>query len=156
MNYYILPDEESLWKNKIADLKNSYNEAWKRIGEAAGSNCDWHDNFEFDDAQRAFHTIGEKLKIVQDIVSWAQLVGHINMEPIVAIGKKVTISLNWWPEQSHIIWGYDTPVNWRISYSAPLIRILLWKTIGDVADIILHWKKQEVEILDVTIGVNLN
>ncbi len=155
MNYYILSDEESFWKNKLNELISDYGKAWKRIGEAAGGNCDWHDNFEFDDAQRVFSIIGEKLRLVQSIISWSQIIKEINDGIVVTIGKRVTLSVHWWKEQSYTIWWYNTPVESRISYSAPVIHAILWKTEGDVIEIIIHWKKQEIEILEVSVGVNL-
>lgn len=141
---------------KAISLWEEYKDAWKRAWEACNQSSEtWHDNFEFDDANRVMQTTSKRLREVQDIINNAQVVPVVINNHIVNIWKKIRICINWWNEQEYVIWGYHTPIEWRVWYSAPLIQGIIWKTEWDVIEILLHWKKQEVEILEVSVWVNV-
>lgn len=157
MKILLLPDEIKLLTKKASSLWDEYKEAWKRAGEACTQSSEtWHDNFEFDDANRSMQLASKKLWEVQKILNNAQVISQIVNNKIVNIWKKIKISIDGWEEKEYTIWGYHTTIEWRVWYSAPLIQPLLGKTEGDVIEILLHWKKQEVEILEVNIGINIS
>ena len=154
MKILLLSDELKALTERASLIWNEYKEAWKRSGEAcAQSSESWHDNFEFDDANRVMQLASKKLWEIQEILNHAQIISQVVNNKIVNIGKKVRFCINEWEEREYIIGGYHTPIEWRVWYSAPLIRPLLWKTEGDIIEIILHGKKYEIEILEVSIGV---
>ncbi len=156
MKILLLPDEIKLLTEKATLLWEEYREAWKRAGEACQQSWEtWHDNFEFDDANRVMQLASKKLWDVQKILNNTQVITQINNNNIINIWKKIKICINSWEIKEYIIWGYCTTIEWRVWYSAPLISPLLWKTEGDVIEITLHWKKQEIEILEVSVGVDL-
>ena len=156
MNILLLPDEIKILKERAISLWEEYKKAWLRSGEACNQSSEtWHDNFEFDDANRAMQLASKKLWEIQKILNNAQVVSQITNNKLVNIWKKVKICIDGWNNREYIIWWYHTPIEWRVGYSAPLIQPLLWKTEGDVVEIILHWKKQEVEILEVDVGIDL-
>lgn len=147
---FILEDEYPFWEEKVNKLKSEYQEAWKAIWEAAWPNCDWHDNFAFDDAQRTFSIIGDKITRVNEILQNANIIKNTNQNSEkISIWKKVSVIINDIEEKEFDIGGYETPINGRVSYNAPIIKPLLGKEIGDFVEIIINWSKKEIEILDI-------
>lgn len=145
-----------LLTQKATSLWEEYKEAWKRAGEACNQSSEtWHDNFEFDDANRVMQTTSKRLWEIQKIITNAQVISSVIDNHIVNIWKKIKICLNGEEEKEYIIWGYQTLVDGRVWYTAPLIQWLIWKTIWDVVEIMLHGKKQEIEIVDVSVWVQL-
>lgn len=148
MNILLLQDEYDIWLQKAKDLKQEYTEAWKAIGEAAGPSCDWHDNFAFDDAQRVFGVIWEKIQEVNKILSSGKIISTSEKQ-IVAIGKRISILIDDTEQKDLFIGGYQTPIQGRVSYNAPIVAPLMGKEIGDFVEIELHGKKKEIEILNI-------
>jgi transcription elongation GreA/GreB family factor len=156
MRILLLPDELKALTKKATSLWEEYREAWKRAGEACTQSSEtWHDNFEFDDANRAMQLASKKLWEIQKILNNTQVVSQVIDNKIVNVGKKVKLCINGWEEREYIIGGYHTTIEWRVGYSAPLIQPLLWKTEGETIEILLHGKKQKIEVLEVSVGVDL-
>ena len=157
MKILLLPDELKVFTQKAVSLWEEYKEAWKRAGDACTQSSEtWHDNFEFEDANRAMQLASKKLGEVQKILNSAQVISQLIDNKVINIGKKVKLCINGKDNQEYTIGWYHSPVEWRIGYSAPIIQPLLWKTEGDIVEFLLHGKKQEVEVMEVEIGVNLN
>lgn len=148
LTHLILSDELLEWKNREEKLQKEYKEAGISMGEAAWLNCDWHDNFAFDDAQRTFQVLGEKLNEVQNILSNASIISKTN-ELIVAVWHKIKILINNQDIQEIQIWWYQTPVKWRISYNAPIVAPLIGKEIWDIVEVNINGVNKEIEILDI-------
>lgn len=147
---FILEDEKSHWENQFQQLQEEFKDAWKAIGEAAGINCDWHDNFAFDDAQRSFEVIWEKIKKVTEILGKAIVINErLEQEQVVAIGKKITILINGTEEQEFVIGGYQTPIKGYVSYNAPLVKPLIGKIIWDTEEVYINGQMKEIEILNI-------
>lgn len=153
MKMLLLPDELKAFTEKAVLLWEQYKDAWKRAGEACSQSSEtWHDNFEFEDANRTMQTISKLLSEVQRILTNAQVIPSIANNAIVNVGKRVRICIDG-EDQEYVIWGYHTPIEGRVGYTAPLIQPLLWKTEWDVVEVSLHGKKREIEILEVKVGV---
>lgn len=111
-------------------------------------NCDWHDNFAFDDAQRVFGVIGDKVTRVNEILQNANILSPQNNN-IVSIGKIITILIDNEEERGICIGWYETPIQGRVSYNAPIIKSLLWKRAWDFVEVVINWSQKEIEILDI-------
>ena len=147
--HLLLPDEITSFQESYRGLEEQVKQAWKDIGEAAGPNCDWHDNFAFDDAQRVFGVLGDKFKQVEAILNNASVVTTIEPKSVVAVGKRITISVDGAEPKTYSIGGYQTPIKWRVSYDAPLIKPLLWHDVWEFVQYNLNGKEIEVEIINV-------
>lgn len=154
MKFRLFQDEYEAFKQKELFLSDQYKEAGKDVGEALQQSSEtWHDNAPLDVAKLSWELASRKLKEVQDILSGVQIVKIVSDESIVSMWKRITLSIDGWAELTYVIWWHQTPIEWRVSYNAPLIRPLLWKEEWEVVHFNLNGKNIEVEIIAVEMWI---
>src|ERR1043166_3503717 len=98
----------------------------KESGEAAGINCDWHDNFAYEDAKRRLEMESPQLPRLQEGVSNAYLIQVPEQNEKIAIGVTAEIIIDGDVKEFTIgAYGESDPQTGLISYNTPLARGLL-------------------------------
>ena len=153
MKYRLFPDEAEAFRAKELSLSDDFKEAWKDAWEALKQSSEtWHDNAPLDAARLVWELASKKLREVQDILAHSQIVRIVSDEEIVSMGKTVSLLVDG-KEVIYTIGWYQTPIEWRVSYNAPLIRAILGKEEGEVVHFDLNGKQVEVEILEISQGL---
>src|SRR5947209_6402122 len=62
------------------------------VGSEAGANCDWHDNFGFEDARRRLEIESTRLRELRDRLQSCQLTEPVEQCETVALGTTVRLS----------------------------------------------------------------
>lgn len=121
------------YRKKIAASRGEIADSGKNVGEAAGENCDWHDNFAFDDAMRKLEMVSIRAVDLQRSLDGAEVIDVIEQSVRVAIGNTVEIEFDDGGKREITIgaWGESDPLKGLISYSAPLARAVIGKKEGD-------------------------
>ena len=126
---------------KITELQREVAEAGTLVGEEAGINCDWHDNFGFEEAQRQLEQKSRRLKDLVDATLGRKIIEVVEQNEIVAIGTTVRLILvekATQEETTKIItigaFGESLPNKNLVSYTAPIVRKVLGKEDGDEAE----------------------
>lgn len=149
MKYRLFPDEYQVFLNEITQLEVAFKDAWKLVWEAMQQSSEtWHDNAPMDVAKLSGELASRKLAEVQVILNQSQIVRIVSDEGIVSMGKTVSLLVDG-NNVTYTIGGYQTPIEWRVSYNAPLIRAILGKEEGEVVYFDLNGKNIEIEILGI-------
>jgi len=150
MKYRLFPDEFEAFKEKELFLLEDFKQAWIDVWEALQQSSEtWHDNAPLDVAKLSWELASRKLREVHDILIHSQIVHIVSDEGIVSMGKTVMLLVDG-KEVIYTIGWYQTPIGWRVSYNAPLIRAILGKEEGEVVHFDLNGKNVEVEILEIS------
>ena len=122
------------YSRKLTGSTGKIRKLGQAVGDAAGLNCDWHDNFEFDDALRNLERGSKRSADLQAALSGAQIIDVIEQETRIAIGNTVEIEFDDEEQAREITigaWGESDPLNGLISYEAPLARAVIGKFEGE-------------------------
>jgi len=125
---------------KKAELEKQLFEAGQDAGEAAGPNCDWHDNPAYDQAQERMRMLAGQIAIVTAHINNAIIIDETTLpEGIPAkvdIGCRVTLEIDW-EEETYFIGGSadSDPKNGIISYKTPLAQAIIGGKVGEVKTI---------------------
>lgn len=119
----------------------------REVGQEAGINCDWHDNFGYEDAKRRLELESSILATLRDEVAGAQVIAVEEQSEKVKIGVTVKVLLNgeerWFTIGAY---GESDPANGLISYTSPLSRILLEMEPGDSQRAMVGGRTTEVQL----------
>ena len=149
----MLPDEYDALQDKCRTLVWNVKEAWKDAWEAIDQSSEtWHDNAPLDAARLAWEIASKQLREVQEILANTVIISEIVQRDIVAIWKRVKLLVGD-EEKDIVIWWYQTPIAWRVSYAAPLIQPLLWRAVWDYEEVHLWGKIIDIEILHIEDGI---
>jgi transcription elongation GreA/GreB family factor len=119
----------------------------KEAGQEAGANCDWHDNFGYEDAKRRLEMESEILRKMMEETSDVQIVNVEEQNDAVAIGVTVELLMNGGEKVFTIgAFGESDPTNGLISYNTPLGRQLLKMEAGDVKNITVGGNSTDIEV----------
>jgi transcription elongation factor GreA len=120
----------------------------QEAGQEAGINCDWHDNFGYEDAKRRLELESSILAALRDEVAGARIISIEEQSETVKIGVTVQILLGG-DERSYTIgaFGESAPSSGLISYTSPLGRILFGMHPGDTKRAQLGGKNVEIELV---------
>jgi transcription elongation factor GreA len=133
------------------DMKNSQ----LAIGEAAGSESDWHDNAAFDHAQMKFDVDSARVRDLKIKLHQVEIITPRLDTTEVDIGNTVIVKFNSiGTKEKFTILGPDdsgTEKGW-VSFKTPLAQSLLGKKKGEVGIFLVADNKQEVEIIDILPG----
>lgn len=122
----------------------------KEAGEAAGINCDWHDNFGYEDAKRRLEMESANLQRLREELVGAQLIAVEEQQEKVAIGVTAVVSIDGQRREYTIgAYGESDPPSGLISYNTPLGRGLLKMEAGDSRRINIGGKTVTVEVEEV-------
>ena len=122
----------------------------QETGEAAGMNCDWHDNFGYEDAKRRFEMESANLQRLREAMSAAQLITVEEQREEIAIGVTAELSVDGESREFTIgAYGESDPANGLISYNTPLAKALLKMQAGESKRINIGGKSVTVEVKDI-------
>jgi transcription elongation GreA/GreB family factor len=122
----------------------------KEAGDEAGLNCDWHDNFGYEDAKRRLEMESALLAKLREEISGSRVIEVEEQNERIGIGVTVKFALNGDEKEITVgAFGESDPTNGLVSYTSPLGRVLLRMEAGDskIADI--AGRKTEIEILEI-------
>lgn len=122
----------------------------REAGEAAGINCDWHDNFGYEDAKRRLDMESANLQRLREEISGAQLITVQEQSDKIAIGVTAQVNLGGERKEFTIgAYGESDPVNGLISYNTPLARGLLNMEVGDLKHLNIGGRSMIIEVEDI-------
>lgn len=135
------------FKSDLSLLKVELIEAGARLGDAAGINCDWHDNFEYEDARRQMDMISMRVAETEDVLRKAVVVNFDKTPSIVSIGTTVICYVDG-DKKEYTIGGYgENTVNiGLLSYQSPFAQAILGKEVGDIQHVLIANHTKEIEI----------
>lgn len=150
---HILEDELPLHIDRLKNIEDEIKQQWKEKELAFSQWETFHDNPAWEQVEMEQKMSSGKLAEIKSIINKARVITFDILkkspEDIVSIGKKVTLLIND-EEKEYIIWGYHTPIKWRISYEAPLAKSILWKEEWEEVEFKINWNSIIVEIISVS------
>lgn len=148
MPNYFSREGFSHFQDKLGELQKKAQGTGKEVGAEAGVNCDWHDNFGFEDARRRLEMDSQRVKELTDSLRDAQVVEAVEQSVRVAIGNTVGYLEDDEVEKEVTIgaWGESNPSAGLITYQSPLGKALLGAGVGDVRAANLGGKTKNLEI----------
>jgi transcription elongation GreA/GreB family factor len=150
MSNYFTQEGLELRRQQIKAQQEKVRAIGKEAGEEAGMNCDWHDNFGYEDAKRRLEMESGILQKMLEESSGAQIVDIEEQNNIVAIGVTVELLINGDRKVFTIgAFGESDPANGLISYNTPLARPLLKMEVGDSKTFNIAGKQAKVEIEEI-------
>jgi len=141
------------WELKLKNIKLQEEKVKKigcEVGEEAGANCDWHDNFGYEDSKRKLELESEILRNLNKDIEDAEIIEIKEQNNIVAIGTTVNILIND-AEKEYMIGGWgesDTHLK-LISYNSPIGSALMNMKIGESKEVKIGPKNIDLKIVDI-------
>lgn len=133
------------------DMKNSQ----LAIGEAAGSESDWHDNAAFDYAQMKYDVDSARVRELKVKLHDVEIISPRQETENVGIGNTIVVKFSTTDkEEQFTILGSDdsgTKKSW-VSYKTPLAQSLLGKKKGEAGTFFVGQRMQKVKILEILPG----
>uniref|UniRef100_A0A831Z359 Transcription elongation factor GreA/GreB C-terminal domain-containing protein n=1 Tax=candidate division WWE3 bacterium TaxID=2053526 RepID=A0A831Z359_UNCKA len=151
MFYFLREDLEDL-DIRIAELRSWLENTAQSIGQSAGGEGAWHDNFAFEEAHRQHSMHTKRLEELQKIRDQAQLVDPEVSTEAIAIGKTVTIIDEETDEaRSFQIGSYMILDKHRtaVSYAAPLAQLIYGARIGEVREGVIGGTLKRYKIIEI-------
>ena len=120
------------------------------MGDEAGLNCDWHDNFGYEDARRRFEQESSKLSQLKELVSNPTFITPIEQNEKVLIGTTVFYYLDSEKQESTIGAEFESmPEQGLISYRVPIAKGLVGMLVGDIRSINIAGNEREIEVAEI-------
>lgn len=122
----------------------------REAGDEAGLNCDWHDNFGYEDAKRRLEMESTLLRQLREDVAGAQVITIKEQSESVRIGVTARVRIN--EEEREVTigaFGESDVANGLLSYTSPLGRVLLGMKKGESRTARIVNKASEIEVLEV-------
>ena len=149
---YILHDEYEYLLKKKKQLDDEYTAQLKRKRESCEQGSEtWHDNRDFEDAERQLHMIGGRISEMQHTIQNTTRILYDalqNTEWIIRIGSLVSLQIG---EKT---WAYmiggSPSIPGRISYMSPLWQAILHKKSGESLTFVHNAQSKHIAILSVT------
>lgn len=129
----------------------------KQIGEAAGDNCDWHDNAAYDYAQTQFQVATTRVNTLKSKLDNVEIIKPRQETETIGIGNAVKVKYSSEDEaETFTVLGPDDGLTGRddgwISCETPLAKVLIGKKQGDTVELDLGDTKEKVKILEIKPG----
>ena len=138
MPYYFLPKDYDALIARIEALSHDMEEAGEEKGRMAEQTSEtWHDNFGFEDQERAQAKISQRLGDFIAMKNEAEIVNR-HLPDEVGIGAFVTIEDEAGQTRRFKVSSYqvlDQQDEAEVSYAAPLARPFLGAKVGDSRDV---------------------
>jgi transcription elongation factor GreA len=142
---------EELAKAEVAVTK-----AGISMGEAAGTNCDWHDNSLYDNAVMDYKIKGERETRLRRSLENVAIINPREKTDDVGIGNTVVVRLtdSDQDETFTILGEYDSDMKLgKLSYKTPIGQAIMGKKLGQTAEFSLgDNEKQGVTIMEIRKG----
>ena len=141
-------------QKRIAAARRAYLDVCATNEDAAGSGDSsvWHDNFAYEENQRQMHQLAARVAELERAVAAMHLVPPASAAPNrVRVGCRVTVTfLDDDSTRLLYVAGFDDgdPKQGRVSYTAPLARVLLGAEEGDVRSFRHAGRERDVEITE--------
>jgi transcription elongation factor GreA len=150
MTKYFTREGLEVKQRQVAAQEQKVREVGKEAGAEAGVNCDWHDNFGYEDAKRRLEMESTLLAQMREDLNGAQIVIAEEQNVRVSIGVTVVAVINS-DEKTITIGGFgeSDPPNGLIAYSSPLGRALVGMGVGDTKKAHIGGKAVDIEVFDI-------
>jgi transcription elongation GreA/GreB family factor len=136
-----------LKQRQIKEQERKVRAVGKEVGEEAGINCDWHDNFGYEDSKRRLELESQILRRLNEEVAGAVVVSVEEQCDRVAIGVTVKLLVNDESKEFTIgAYGESNPGTGLISYNSPLAAALIGARVGDSVATRIAGKTQKIQI----------
>lgn len=120
------------------------------VGEEAGPNCDWHDNFGYEEARRRLEQESLRLQQWNDILRRGEIIQIVEQDNIVSIGNTVSASIGGALRTFTIgAYGETDSKQSLVSYDSPIAQLVLGCQLHETKDSFFQGKEIEVTILDI-------
>lgn len=150
MTYYFSQLGLSKLEAQINTQSKLVTELGKQVGEEAGSGCDWHDNFGFEEARRRLELESRRLKDLSEIRMNANKIqlDQISSEKIT-IGCEVKFTIDN-VEKKIFVGGYgeSSAQLSLMSYDSPISQLVLGMKRGEFRDAFFKGQAVEIEVLE--------
>ena len=137
---------------RIKEARAAYLVVCASNEEAAGSGDSsvWHDNFAFEENQRQMHQLARRVRDLEHLAMSMEIVPPAKEPPErVRIGCAVRVTfLDDDSERRFFVAGFDdgAPDEGRLSYAAPLARVVLGAEEGDTRVLRLKGRRRTLEV----------
>lgn len=120
------------------------------VGEEAGINCDWHDNFGYEDARRRLDQESKRLAEMMNIAQAATINEVADQAEVVAVGSTVEFEVDG-RAKTLTIGGYGEtdPQNGLVSYDSPIARPMMAARVGDTIEVVQAGKRLTFEVISI-------
>lgn len=147
-NYMTLYSQKCLLE-ELEKAKEELLEQDRSIGEAAGPQCDWHDNAGFDIAVIAKSMAREKLESIEQSLEKVEIINPREETDFVWLGNKVIVKISNKIKDLTVLGSADSnrKDGW-ISYKTPVGKLILNRKIGEI----INNQGQSIEIIDILPG----
>lgn len=140
MPYFVTESGLERLRNKETELKRAVQRAGAEAGDAAGMNCDWHDNAAYDEAKRTLELESRRFRELSQVIAEAVVVALDEQSNKVRIGSTVQVSIVDvdGEEQSREFtigaYGETDPKVGLIAYTSPMASVLIAHSAGDTLE----------------------
>jgi transcription elongation GreA/GreB family factor len=133
---------------EIATQEQKVRRVGAEMGAEAGANCDWHDNFGYEDARRRLELESTRLRHLQNRIQHTKLATVIEQNETVALGTTVQLVLDG-RELEYTVAGVGEGEAGRgfLSADAPLVQAILGLRVGDETDLRRGPTRQHIEVV---------
>lgn len=124
----------------------------KAIGEAAGSNSDWHDNASYDYAVTTFELMESRERELRELLRSIEIIEPRKEVKDIQIGNTVKLNLDGIIKVFHLLGSLDSGHNGWLSIETPVGSALVGKKKGEIVEIELDDRTLRIEVLEVLEG----
>lgn len=148
MPKYFTAEGLEFLKQRVGEKESKKRAIGNEVGEAAGDNCDWHDNAPFEDARARLELASADIGRLRADVNDAVVVAINEQADKVAIGTAVTVDVDGKAEKTYIIGAaYESvPKEGLVAYDTPIASALLGMSVGDTVEVPLRGRTMELTI----------
>ncbi|WP_022696784.1 GreA/GreB family elongation factor [Euryhalocaulis caribicus] len=145
---FVTTNGMNLLNQKLQETLAAARKVSKEVGEAAGSSYDWHDNFEYEDAQRRLAQVDRQIADLKDILAECQIIEPENQSERIQIGNIVSIAIDDDEKKLTLVGhGESAPQLGLLAYDTPLGAALVGREVGDTFEVMIGRNNREIEIL---------
>ena len=139
-----------LHMQQLEEQKSIIRDRGAEVGEEAGINCDWHDNFGYEDARRQLEKESTRLRELMNVA--LEIVEIQEQAACITIGN----TIKYYQDEDDIekeitigAYGESAPAKQLISYQAPIARALLGAKRGETRECLMAGKMKIFEIIEI-------
>ncbi|MGJ5092118.1 GreA/GreB family elongation factor [Bradyrhizobium oligotrophicum] len=136
--------------DRISEQKLRVKQIGSELGEEAGINCDWHDNFGYEDARRRLDQESRRLAEMMNLAQAAIVREVVDQAEVVAVGSTVEFETG---GQSKVItiggYGETDPQAGLVSYDSPIARPIMAARVGEMIESIKAGEQIVIQITSI-------
>lgn len=154
--YMFLQRDLDALRQKVAQYDDEWRSTLSGIHDSTTQSSEtWHDNPQFDDVQQRARMLETERRKLSNILHSSVLVEPSAPGGQVHVGSVVRVRYETGAEERFIIGSYmvlNSEDDERISYAAPLSKLLLGHTKGETVSGKIGARKMQLEILEVSVS----